>query len=261
MGVVITGGVLLGVAWFRFGRPGAVPQTVGRREELFLAVVAGAMVIYAGGLLVARSIIVPRVTIDGRLLAPVHFLLLLLVMTMISAVSRSRDLRRILVAIIAAGSFLFAASYIVRGTIRALVLQSDGQGYASRAWRTSPLINALRLLPPETPIYTNEVEALYLLADRYAYRLPSGCLPDDPMATVQGGESCRTPAYLAWSEAMRERLVSDRAVLAIFNSYTDQRYYAAVVPELAEGLAILSRQGDGTLYVYDRSQWPDNPNW
>jgi hypothetical protein len=60
---------------------------------------------------------------------------------------------------------------------------------------------------------------------------------------------------------MRERLVRDRAVLAIFNSYTDQPYYAAVVPELAEGLAILSRQGDGTLYVYDRSQWPDNPNW
>ena len=156
---------------------------------------------------------------------------------------------------------MWSGSYILRGTIRALELQADGVGFASRAWRTSPLINAMTQLPADTPIYTNEVEALYLLAGRRVFRLPSGCLPLDALVVFEPGTECRTPAYLAWAANMRKALKESRAVLAVFDTYREVPYYAPLVPELVEGLDVLTTQGDGKLYVQNRADWPENPNW
>ena len=265
LGAFLVVGVFLVTARIRIrgGSAATAPtdEAGRRRESLFCGVLVLAIVVYLGGLIASRALVVPRISIDGRILAPVNLLILLLVLTMVSGIGQAGRTRSRLTSVVVAGTFLFAISNASRGAIRTLVLEADGQGFSSRAWQSSPLVNALRLLPLETPIFTNEVEALYLLADRFAYRLPTGCLPEDAMTAMIVAENCQTPEYLVWSARMRDRIIHERAVLAIFNNYTDQRYYAAVVPELAEGLAILSRQGDGTLYVYDRSQWPDNPNW
>jgi hypothetical protein len=265
VGVFLIGAVFLGLAWLRCMRGDAAERPAGeadsRREVLFSGVTGVASVVYLGGLVASRTFIVPRISIDGRILVPVHLLLLLLVLTLVSGISRAGGKRRILASVVIAGTFLFALSYVGRGTIRALMLQLDGQGFSSRAWRGSPLINALRLLPADTPIYTNEVEALYLLAGRSAYRLPTGCLPEDAMTAMVVAENCQTPEYRVWAEAMRDRIIHEWAVVAVFNTYTEQPYYAPLVSEMVAGLDILSTQGDGRMYVYDGDQWPDNPNW
>jgi hypothetical protein len=51
------------------------------------------------------------------------------------------------------------------------------------------------------------------------------------------------------------------AVVALFNSYREQPYYAPVAEELVAGLDVLTTQGDGRLFAYDRSQWPESPHW
>lgn len=250
----------LAVLWLRPARTSPSGGSASRQKAGILApplLIAA----YLVGLLVSRAFFVPRISLDDRILSPIHVLALVCVLGAAGEVISQRSAKDRVTRVLAIAVFLLAISYVLRGTIRSLELQADGQGYASRAWRASPLMNALNLLPEETPIYTNEVEALYLLADRRAYRLPTGCPPYDALFLEVAGEDCRSEAYQAWVEAMREAMTSEQAVMAIFESYRNQPYYAAIVPELVEGLDVLSSQGDGWLYVYDRSQWPESPHW
>jgi hypothetical protein len=122
-------------------------------------------------------------------------------------------------------------------------------------------MNAMSLLPTETPIYTNEVEAVYLLGGRSAYRLPTGCLPEDTLQLAVEAAECRTGEYREWADAMRSSVETEAAVVALFDSFREQPYYAPVAEELVEGLDVLTSQGDGRLYVYDRSEWPESPHW
>jgi hypothetical protein len=122
-------------------------------------------------------------------------------------------------------------------------------------------MNAMSLLPPETPIYTNEVEAVYLLGGRSAYRLPTGCLPEDTLHVIVVEAECRGGDFRPWAEAMRGSLETENAVVALFETYREQPYYAPVAEELVAGLDVLTSQGDGRLYVQDRGQWPESPHW
>jgi hypothetical protein len=118
----------------------------------------------------------------------------------------------------------------------------------------------MKLLPSETPIYTNEIEVIYLLADRYAYRLPYGCLPDDMLISKYAQAECQSEEYLTWVESMRQKLENEHAVIVLFNTYHEQTY-APLIPELIDGQSILSMQGDGAMYVHDLDEWPPNPHW
>ena len=260
--VVCSGLILLAAAWVAVRRRPAHQgsEESSRAPRGALPAIAVLMIaVYIAGVLLSRVLFVPRISLDQRILAPVYLLTILLVLFMAHDIyTAGRPLVR---GLVAAGVFLLAVSYLGRGTIRALELQLDGQGFASRAWQRSPLVNALRLLPEDTPIYTNEVEALYLLAGRQAYRLPTGCLPEDALYTDLLGTECNTAEFLAWVERMRYALENREAVLAVFNSYAEQPYYAPLVPEMVAGLDILTTQGDGHMYVYDRDGWPENPNW
>lgn len=259
---VALGGMLLAAAWLWTRRKvaGSPLQADGPSAAGTLRrVLAWGVAVYAAQILVSRAFLVPRISLDQRILVPAWLLTILFLLTMGDDLFSRAGPR--LAALIAATMFLLTVSYLVRGTIRAIELQVDGQGFASRAWQTSPLINAMSQLPPDTPIYTNEVEALYLLAGRRVYRLPTGCLPLDALVVVEPETECRTPEYQTWVENMRRALEGDRAVLAVFNTYRYIPYYAPLVPELIEGLDVLTTQGDGWLYVYDREAWPENPNW
>lgn len=262
VGVLVVGGALAAWALTRT-RHGSQDRGIGMGENVAadasLRVFIPAIALYPAQLLFSRLFLVPRISLDQRILAPL-WLLTMLCLLVVTAGLHQRSSRRAASWI---GGFVlaFAVSYLLRGSIRAIELQVDGQGFASRAWRTSPLINAMSLLPPDTPIYTNEVEAVVLLTGRRVYRLPTGCLPEDAMLVLEPGADCRTPAYQKWVDNMRRALVEDHAVLAIFDTYRDFPYYAPLVPELVEGLDILTSQGDGRLYVHDRAEWPDSPHW
>lgn len=219
------------------------------------------LLFYSGGVFAARLFLVPRISVDERILLPVLLLVLLFGLVLISLIHNRAGGRRWLSHIPVAMAFLLAISYIGRGGLRALLLESDGQGLASRRWRESPLMNALSVLPPNAAIYTNEVEALYLLGGRSAYRLPTGCLPEDAMVVYVPGTECRTEEYEAWAAAMRRALEEEMAVVALFDSYREQPYYSPVVEGLTAGLDILTTQGDGRLFAFDRSQWPESPHW
>ena len=230
------------------------------RIFLFPAVLSVMIVVYVVGLLSIRSLFTPRIDIISRTLAPAYVLTLMLILMFAHGLLRREGEKVLIKSAIIVCCFGLVLSYIIRGTIGALELQRDAQGYASQAWSRSPLMNALKLLPSETPIYTNEIEALYLLADRYAYRLPYGCLPDDILVSKYAEADCQSEKYLTWVESMRHKLEHEQAVIVLFNTYAEQ-VYAPLVPELIDGFPILSSQGDGAMYVNNLDEWPPSPHW
>jgi hypothetical protein len=89
--------------------------------------------------------------------------------------------------------------------------RSKGLGYANDSWRTSKLVERVRSLPAETPVFSNAYDALYLLTDREVYPLPQ-----EPPG---GGQSGSGNPPLDWGPLLE--ILRDRGgVIAYFDQPT-----------------------------------------
>jgi len=119
-------------------------------------------------------------------------------------------------------------------------LRQEGQGFASSEWRESELINEVKNLPKMT-VYTNKATALYLLADRPSYVLPS---PINP-ATNAPREN-----YAQDVEEIRQNVMKGKAVMVIFDyallldSQDDRQWML----DLTEGVPIYREAEDGNIF-------------
>jgi len=256
-------GILL-VRWFWLRRSQTDDETLrrhprGMNPSGLLLLIS----IYIIGLFLTRSLVVPRIDIIARTLFPAHVLVLLLMLIVLADwidLARIRSASPWVSRAILTVTIVFVFVYVLRGLELIQNLKEDGQGYASEQWRESPLINAMNLLPDDTPIYTNHVEAIYFYTGRHPYRLPYGCLPEDVLVEEYAQADCQEPAYLEWVQAMRQKLVEEQAVIVLFGR-TYEQVYDPLIPDLIDGLEPLSVQGDGIMYVHDVEEWPENPNW
>jgi hypothetical protein len=67
----------------------------------------------------------------------------------------------------------------------------DVLGYTAKAWRESPLIHAIQLMPDNIPIVTNEPAAVLFLTGREAIWVSEslGRLVDDPRSSYGGSQN------------------------------------------------------------------------
>ena len=123
------------------------------------------------GLIVFTVLLLDRLTpIDERILAPLHLSILLILALAAAHLSGSSSARaRLSVAILCLG---FAAFQIYRSGLIVESLARDGHGYSSERWRTSPTLAYARGLPA-VPIFSNNLPAMYFIAGRTAYAIPS----------------------------------------------------------------------------------------
>ncbi|MGD8603354.1 MAG: glycosyltransferase family 39 protein [Anaerolineales bacterium] len=263
-GAVILALILIALLWIwvrkgRIAHSGSVRFSRGLKPVLMLALVIG---VYVTGLMVTRSLVIPRIDIISRTLVPAHVLTLVVILLAVGDIidGLSDEQNKLMSRVFQIALIGFALSYVLRGTELVIDLQKDGQEYARQRWQDSPLMNAMNLLPPDTPIYTNHVEAVYLYTGRHPYRLPYGCLPQDVLLEEYAQADCQDPDYLHWVEIMRHKLQDEHAVVVLFGR-TYEQVYDPLIPELIEGLEPLSVQGDGIMYVQDVDQWPENPHW
>jgi hypothetical protein len=124
------------------------------------------------------------------------------------------------------------------GTIHRL--QADGQGAAARAWRESLLVDWVRGLPAGVPIYSNEIDVLYLYTGRQAYQVP---LRWDSVQEAERAD------YLEQLTTMRADILRRGAVLVLFNTIDKQQAFFASREELTEGLVESVRVEDGGVYA------------
>jgi hypothetical protein len=225
-------------AWYLLVRGGNEKQQGRVRSQVGVLVCLA--VVYPISILGALTLVGSSIPLDDRILSPL--LVTALSLGVLSAWAlffgaRRGDLLRGGLALAALG---FAALMLVRGAGTVARLRIDGQGTAARAWQESELVDWVRRLPEGTPLYSNELDALYLYTDRQAYQVP---IRWDPVVEAPRDD------YDAQLAAMRHRLADQEAVLVLFDTIATQSAFLPSRAELTEGLFEVFRASDGAAYA------------
>ncbi len=174
---------------------------------------------------------------EHRILAPFYIQLLVLSAWWLSWLASKKLLGKVIAGLAA----LFLIISFAGDSLDIMKqLRQEGQGFASTDWRESELINEVKNLPKIT-VYTNKATALYLLADRPSYVLPS---PINP-ATNAPREN-----YAQDVEEIRQNVLSGNAVMVIFDyallldSQDDRQWMI----DLTEGVPIYREAEDGNIF-------------
>lgn len=119
----------------------------------------------------------PGADIDERVLSPVYPLSWLVMVSILGlAWSRGRIAGKLAVGLLL---LLLVRNKTVYTYWTLRELGTDGLGYSSQAWRSSPTIEEVVAMDPGV-IYTNDTAAIYLLANRPSYWVPWALPGYDP---------------------------------------------------------------------------------
>ena len=109
---------------------------------------------------------------DSRILAPIYPLCVVLAICVIGklfSASEGNTFGRVLIPVIfmvvAISLFLDTAAWVAHA-------HRDGLEYSGKGWLRSKIIQSIRSRDSNSTIFTNGVEAIYILADRTAFALP-----------------------------------------------------------------------------------------
>ena len=192
----------------------------------------------------------PPITIGSRMFAPAHTAVIWLLILSIPEVVRLFS-GRLIRAAIAAALVIFIAVYGVRSLRIVNYNYHQGLGYTAPAWRNSETIAAVRQLPDETILITNETNAVLFLTDRLSYPLRE-IYSDEPEIQFYpygSGDFNIDPA--------QQLFVEEHAALILFDTIDDQ--FASLYQErteerilsLVKGLHQAYRGSDGGIFYYD----------
>jgi 4-amino-4-deoxy-L-arabinose transferase-like glycosyltransferase len=161
----------------------------------------------------------PATKFQVRILAPLFVILILLLAWGLYQLAGWRNSRN--TALLAAVLILAVSAF---GQGRNLAdLRRGGQVYANERWFDAPLIQALRRLPPEILIHSNQPGVVYLYVGR-----PGALLPDTPADLLE----------------LQAQVRSGKAVIAIFKTTGVDENTLAYYDSLGEGLASQKYNGD-----------------
>jgi hypothetical protein len=174
----------------------------------------------------------PGADVDERVLSPVYPLLWL---TLVAGLAWLWSRRQIaLRAVVGILILLLMRNKLVYDYWTIRELSADGLGFASRAWQSSATIRQIESLGPGV-IYTNDIAAIYLLADRPSYLVP-WTLPDYDPDTAQEAEA-----------ELERALVERDGVVVLFGSGLLPEGWSGVpfrvAHESADGVILLAAEG------------------
>lgn len=199
--------------YFLKPKENAQPETLSFITTLYLFS-------YMGSLLISLSFFDAATPLNDRILSPIYLACLVILVYFVHWLVQQGKIR---VRNIAIGIAIFFLGISTVAQIRTVgILQESAHGFASWRWRESVVLAAIRELPADIAIYTNQPPAVYFWTDRPVYRL--------------------------WDE-QPEALRSGDAVLAIFWPVDDESpEFQAWLDEMTDGLVTLEKSGLGYLY-------------
>jgi hypothetical protein len=209
----------------------------GRLHSDLARALAGFVLAYAGVLLGNLLLLDSSTPLDARILSPMLAALVPLAAAwLVRGWSRGRTWTRSLAAILA---LLLLAGFATDG--RQLLDQGwlRGWGFSHRTWQSSPLLQAVRDLPPIT-IYTNEPDLIYFHTGKPSY-IVFGSI--DPVTGLP------RQGYDEWLNLAKDTLAGGRAALVLVNY---ERLLAdpgdrVMVDVLSEGLENAGTYADGVI--------------
>lgn len=223
------------------------------RKPVHLAVLMGfAALAYLMVTLLVYVVTYPPITIGSRMYSPMQTAFLMLFVLIVGlSLGLWRD--SLWVRWVLIGVLLVSMLWYGWRTFR-IVQQNYGQGmgFTSVHWQESETVQAIRELPADAKIVTNEEMAVLFLTGRTSYPLAEIYFQKPLPVFYRYGDG-----DLTQDEAQRV-FREDGAVLVLFDSIFDQlaslygEYTAERVAKMVEGLEVLFRGNDGTIYVYPK---------
>jgi hypothetical protein len=105
---------------------------------------------------------------EERIQLPVLIALVIFVMTTAASLYQSRTYARILVV----SAAIFAVLCAGRSLVWASYTHTNGQAFSSARWACSPTIEQIKMLSPDTQIFSNSPQIVYAQTGRVAWVLP-----------------------------------------------------------------------------------------
>ena len=175
---------------------------------------------YMESLLVSLSFFDAATPLNDRILSPIYVSVLILLAYFLHKRFEQGKIVVKRLSILLAIFFVVNFGFAQVGTVE--MLQETPHGFASWRWRESTVIEAIRNLPDDVEVHTNQPAAVYFWTDRPVYRL--------------------------W-DAQPESLRAEDAVLAIFFPPDDESpEFQTWLADMTEGLVLVEKSGLGNLY-------------
>ncbi|GAB4352521.1 MAG: hypothetical protein Kow0099_36750 [Candidatus Abyssubacteria bacterium] len=199
---------------------------------------------YAALLVFSISFFDAHTTLDSRILSPIHVALLIIIVGMGNRAWNGAHKCRALKMGMLVAAFLFCSFHVYRGGAWAFRTYTYGLGFATETWRDNEFIRQVEALPANAPIYSNGMDAVYILAGRPCRNLPAKMSP----VTLQPN-----PHYAMELSEMKQELDREDGAIVYFKGNIHRRYF----PTEAELTALLPlrpvvEMPEGSIYRIDR---------
>ncbi len=208
-------------------------------RSTLLIVVSVFINIYIGFLVLSISFFDASTPLDNRVLSPLFPSGILLTLYLAHEFIFSTSEKRWAVNALSVVILGFIGLSAFKGVRTAYSSQFEGKGFSNRGWRETEVIQWIKAMPDEIPIYTNELDALYLLTKRVAYQIP---IKWDPVSATMRED------YEHQLTVMRARMHSENGILVLFPTLKQQLSIFPHEEELADGLSIIVQSNNGAIY-------------
>ncbi len=202
----------IGLPRLRQRDPAPAPEPISLLNGLY---VLG----YFSALVAAMTLFDPATRFQPRILAPIFVSLILLLAFTLQRAALGTSTRT--AALVATALILIISAAGQVETLKGL--HAGGQIYASERWYDAKAIAALRLLPADVAIHTNQPGVVYLYVGRAA-----SLLPDDEKGIQE----------------LQQKVLAGEAVIALFKSVEMDATLRAYYDRLGQGLYETKYDGD-----------------
>ncbi|NPV86544.1 MAG: hypothetical protein HPY45_11110 [Anaerolineae bacterium] len=181
--------------------------------------------------------------LEHRILSPLYVAAIVLMLAGFDWLWRRKAVAARVVVVVLAVFLLLSLSEDSLDVARDL--HQDGQGFASRVWRESEVIRAVRSLPEQGLLVSNKATAIYILTGIPSFILPSPLNP----ATGQPRQGYREDVA-----RIRQLVREGKGFLVVFDyeQLKEEEEGKSWMADVASDLPVYGRYADGVIFGLSR---------
>lgn len=197
------------------------------------------ILIYVASLIISISFVDAHTHFTDRILSPAYISALIIILYILNKLLPALKRSQILSIICVIFLFAFSVLSIHRATSFLSNVYSNGLGYANKQWQQSETIKKVRNLNPQTLVFSNAPDAIYILTGKYTHLFPIKINPCTQLASDN---------YLSELASMRQKLKNMDGLVIYFNTVTF--WFLPSESELREKLPLrlIAREADASIY-------------
>ncbi len=240
--------------WVVIARLNKQKDVQQRSSKLFFWLLCLFGGVYLVSIFFLRLVVYPIIAINNRMLSPFYLSVVMLGVLLCYYTAQFWLQQKWRSLALPAVLGLAVLWYGVMSSHIALQISRDGLGFMTQRWQQSEVIAAVRQLPQDTILVTNEPKAVLILTGRVPYTLKEIFFRTALNPFTRYGDG------VLREDEPQELFRQSGAALVLFNSIQDQLHglYDQQTEErisvLTEGLTMYFQGSDGAIYFY-----PDQP--